>query len=148
MRISDWSSDVCSSDLPSQVRGFVTGRKSPPPTRSFLMSDLDSIATPSIDWAIVTAQSAAREALATALLPVNKTALFDVLAAAAVTTVVVSFDGYGDSGQIESVEARAGDDFVDLPAITVTQGAALWEGSRREASTPLLPAPTPSLTTH
>src|SRR3546814_4953625 len=86
---------------PSQVRGFVTGRKSPPPTRSFLMSDLDSIATPSIDWAIVTAQSAAREALATALLPVNKTALFDVLAAAAVTTVVVSFDGYGDSGQIE-----------------------------------------------
>src|SRR3546814_11492468 len=62
---------------PSQVRGFVTGRKSPPPTRSFLMSDLDSIATPSIDWAIVTAQSAAREALATALLPVNKTALFD-----------------------------------------------------------------------
>src|SRR3546814_2923216 len=119
MRISDWSSDVCSSDLPSQVRGFVTGRKSPPPTRSFLMSDLDSIATPSIDWAIVTAQSAAREALATALLPVNKTALFDVLAAAAVTTVVVSFDGYGDSGQIESVEARAGDDVVDLPAITV-----------------------------
>src|SRR3546814_8809736 len=92
MRISDWSSDVCSSDLPSQVRGFVTGRKSPPPTRSFLMSDLDSIATPSIDWAIVTAQSAAPEALATALLPVNKTALFDVLAAAAFTTVVVSLD--------------------------------------------------------
>src|SRR3546814_15576395 len=109
--------------------GFVTGRKSPPPTRSFLMSDLDSIATPSIDWAIVTAQSAAREALATALLPVNKTALFGVLAAAAVTTVVVSFDGYGDSGQIERVEARAGDDVVALPAITVTQAPALWDGS-------------------
>src|SRR3546814_3708369 len=91
MRISDWGSDVCSSDL-----------------------------------------------LATALLPVNKTALFDVLAAAAVTTVVVSFDGYGDSGQIESVEARAGDDVVDLPAITVTQAAALWDGSGSEESTPLL----------
>src|SRR3546814_20057226 len=138
MRISDWSSDVCSSDLPSQVRGFVTGRKSPPPTRSFLMSDLDSIATPSIDWAIVTAQSAAREALATALLPVNKTALFDVLAAAAVTTVVVSFDGYGDSGQIERVEARAGDDVAELPPITVTQAGALWVGSGREHTTPPL----------
>src|SRR3546814_6040259 len=102
------------------------------------MSDLDSIATPSCDGASVTAQSAAREALATALLPVNKTALFDVLAAAAVTTVVVSFDGYGDSGQIESVEARAGDDVVDLPAITVTQAAALWDGSGSEESTPLL----------
>src|SRR3546814_10839014 len=34
--------------------------------------------------------------------------------------------------------ARAGDDVVDLPAITVTQAAALWDGSGSEESTPLL----------
>src|SRR3546814_10348892 len=34
--------------------------------------------------------------------------------------------------------ARAGDDVVDLPVITVTQAAALWDGSGSEESTPLL----------
>ena len=49
-------------------------------------------------------------------LPANKTALFDALARAGITSVIVTFDGYGDSGQIENVEVRAGDALPDLPA--------------------------------
>ena len=45
----------------------------------------------------------------------NKAALFDALAAAAVTRVVVSFNGYGDSGQVENIEATAGGVPVALP---------------------------------
>lgn len=45
----------------------------------------------------------------------NKALLFAMLAEAGVTQVIVAFDGGGDSGQIESVEARAGDAAVDLP---------------------------------
>jgi hypothetical protein len=51
------------------------------------------------------ADAAARRELHGKLLPQNKTALFDALAAAGITHVAVNFDGYGDSGQIEHVEA-------------------------------------------
>ena len=47
--------------------------------------------------------------------PANKTALFDALAAAGITSVLVNFDGSGDSGQIEAIEARIHDDLVTLP---------------------------------
>ncbi len=60
--------------------------------------------------------------------------MFGVLAAARVTSVVVSFDGYGDSGQIESVETKAGDDPVPLPSGDVELSAAVWgtlEAERR-----------------
>ena len=38
--------------------------------------------------------------------------MFDALAAAGITLIVVTFDGYGDSGQIENIEAKAGDAVV------------------------------------
>ena len=47
--------------------------------------------------------------------PANKTALFDALAAAGITRVLVNFDGCGDSGQIEDMSALAGDAVVTLP---------------------------------
>ena len=46
----------------------------------------------------------------------NKATVFDVLAAATITSVIVEFDGEGDSGGIESVSARRGDMAVKLPA--------------------------------
>ena len=49
------------------------------------------------------------------LRPANKAAVFDALTAAGLTIVTVRFDGYGDSGQIEDIEAKAGDDVVALP---------------------------------
>src|ERR1035437_7633333 len=38
------------------------------------------------------------------------------LAAAGITSLVVTFDGNSDNGQIESIEARAGETTVELPA--------------------------------
>ena len=64
--------------------------------------------------------------IASEVLIANKTALFDVLAAAGITTVVVNFDGYGDSGQIEMIEARTGDDSCALPAVEIEIASAAW----------------------
>lgn len=45
----------------------------------------------------------------------NKTVLFDALVASGITQIVVTFDGYGDSGQIEEVTARNGDGIIAIP---------------------------------
>ncbi len=54
--------------------------------------------------------------LVAAIRPVNKAAVFDALARAGITIVIVRFDGYGDSGQIEDIEAYAGEESVTLPS--------------------------------
>ncbi len=68
-----------------------------------LLSIAPTLAAPVPDWEIKRAEHERRDA---ELRPVNKTAVFDALAAAGITIVVVAFDGYGDSGQIENVEAK------------------------------------------
>jgi hypothetical protein len=64
------------------------------------------------------------------LLPTNKKALFDALDAAGITTVVVSFDGCGDSGQIEAIDAKAGDSVIPLPSVQIEIGAAVWGSAK------------------
>lgn len=66
------------------------------------------------------------EAQAETIRPANKKALFDVLAAANITQVIVTFDGYGDSGQVEDVSALAGGAAVDLPGGEITIAQASW----------------------
>jgi hypothetical protein len=61
----------------------------------------------------------AYEARAAELYPANKANLLAALAAAGITRVTVSFDGYGDSGQIENLEAKAGEALVGLPDTVV-----------------------------
>lgn len=46
---------------------------------------------------------------------VNKAAVFDALSAAGVTSVTVSFDGEGDSGQIEDIRADTNGKPYELP---------------------------------
>jgi len=46
----------------------------------------------------------------------NKTTVFDALAAAGIREVTVAFDGYGDSGQIEGITAHLGETPKALPA--------------------------------
>lgn len=60
------------------------------------------------------------------LIPANKAALFDVLANAGITHVTISFDGYGDSGQIENIEARSGDATTPLPTHEIELAFAEW----------------------
>jgi len=66
--------------------------------------------------------------------PINSAAVFANLAEAGITHVAVNFDGYGDSGQIESVEAKAGDTVVEIPSIEVEWAAAVWGESEPERS--------------
>lgn len=47
--------------------------------------------------------------------PANKAALFGALARAGITSVVINFDGYGDSGQIERTDVRTGEAEAKLP---------------------------------
>ena len=61
------------------------------------------------------------------LRPTNKTALFDALAAAGIVTVIVSFDGYGDSGQIEGIEARNANGETALPQVDVEIAVARYD---------------------
>lgn len=73
--------------------------------------------------------------LAEEVLPLNKTALFDALAAAGIEIVTVVFDGCGDSGQIEDIEAKAGDLVVALPADQIEIACPVWGGSEIERRT-------------
>jgi hypothetical protein len=85
------------------------------------------------------ADRAVYDALTAKLRERNKTALFDALAAAGISHVTVSFDGYGDSGQIEDVETKAGDAIVDLPPGSITIAVAEWgrgDASQRDLSLP------------
>ena len=50
----------------------------------------------------------------------SKAAVMDVLAAAGITAVQVAFDGSGDSGQIEEVNAFIGEAPAELPETPVT----------------------------
>ena len=89
-----------------------------------LLSTTPTLAAPVPDWEIKRDEHERRDA---ELRAVNKTAVFDALAAAGITIVVVAFDGYGDSGQIENVEAKAGDEIVALPSGQVEIASAVWD---------------------
>jgi hypothetical protein len=60
------------------------------------------------------------------LRPRNRAAVFNALAAAGITHVIISFDGEGDSGQIEHIEATAGDNIVNLPGVQIEIHRAHW----------------------
>src|ERR1700677_2148627 len=81
------------------------------------------------DWEIKRAE---HERCNVELRAVNKTAVFDALAATGITIVVVAFDGYADSGQIENVEAKAGDEIVALPSGQVEIASAVWDQTEPE----------------
>ena len=94
------------------------------------MTDTDKPATPEFDMAASVArfftERDERNRRAEAVRPDNKTALFDALAAAGITLVTVTFDGSGDSGQIENVTAQCGETIVDLPPGQVSLASATW----------------------
>ena len=86
-------------------------------------------------WALIQAQHAARERLGAEALRANKAVLFDALAAVPITRVVVTFDGYGDSGQIESIDAHSGDETAELPTCDIEIISPSWDGSELKRQT-------------
>ena len=96
-----------------------------------LLSIAPTLTAPVPGWETKQAEHERRDA---ELRPFNKTAVFDALAAAGITIVVVAFDGYGDSGQIENVEAKAGEDLVALPSVEVEIASAVWDQAEPEST--------------
>ncbi len=90
------------------------------------MTDCEPAPVPALDFAAWDRQEREHSSRADELLPANKTALFDALAAANITVVVVTFDGYGDSGQIENIEAKSDDEIVSLPHGAIEIARPVW----------------------
>ena len=78
--------------------------------------------------------SALRTQLEAELFQTNKVTLFSALERAGVTRIVVTFDGYGDSGQIENVEAKAGDNDIAMPNAMIEFAATVWGQPEPERS--------------
>ena len=75
---------------------------------------------PAFDTSSWLAQQQARATLEESIRPENKAFLFEALAQVGITTVLVEFDGYADSGQIENITAHAGPNVtVKLPECSV-----------------------------
>jgi hypothetical protein len=66
--------------------------------------------------------------------PTNKATIFAALAAADIELVLVTFDGEGDSGQIEDVVASRRERPVSLPDVKIRLLQAVWGKSKPEAS--------------
>lgn len=91
------------------------------------MTETEPAAAAADDFTAFMDQCKEQRAREEAVLPGNKAAIFDALAAAGISRVVVNFDGYGDSGQIENIDAYRGEsDFVALPETEVTIASASW----------------------
>ena len=99
------------------------------------MTDTQPMQVPAFDAAALDQNNREHARIATELLSANKTTLFDALAAAGIGIVNVVFDGYGDSGQIENIEAMAGDEIVALPPDGIEIARHVWGGSEIERKT-------------
>ena len=80
-----------------------------------------------IDFAAVFAAQAKQAAREAELRPANKDRLFDALIAAGISHVTVTFAVEGDSGQIESISAWAGDAAVEFPSVEIPYAAVTWD---------------------
>lgn len=92
------------------------------------MTDNDALKSdPFIDPTSWLAHDNEYEKLSESIRPVNKTTLFDVLGQTGIATVLVQFDGYGDSGQIEDISAHANPDTaVNLPEGNIEIARIQW----------------------
>jgi hypothetical protein len=85
------------------------------------------MAPSTVDMGQIFAAHAERAARIEALRPGNKDRLFDGLTAAGITNVTVTFDGAGDSSQIESIAAWSGETAVEFPATEIAYAALTWD---------------------
>lgn len=88
---------------------------------------------PITEWNAIMQRISKWEADAAKLVPENKDKLLAFLASAGITLVTVTFDGGGDSGQIEDIAAFAGDATAELPSGTV-EVRALDHGADQPAA--------------
>ena len=99
------------------------------------MTDTQSTPVPSREFTVLEQNNREHARHSEESLVANKTALFDALKAAGIEIVTVVFDGYGDSGQIENIEATAGDEIFPLPTFEIEIARAVWGSSEIERLT-------------
>lgn len=92
------------------------------------MTDTSSSPAPIIafDYAQWEAERAREAEKAIQYLEINKAQLFGVLGPAGITHVTVTFDGGGDSGQIEDISAVADNAKVELPSAEIELVSHVW----------------------
>lgn len=92
------------------------------------MTDTSSSPTPiiSFDYAIWEAERTREAEKAIQYLETNKVRLFGVLGPAGIQYVTVTFDGGGDSGQIEDISAVADNTKVELPTVEIELVNHVW----------------------
>jgi hypothetical protein len=91
-----------------------------------IMSDNNPTPSPAFNANNFLEKDRAFTALSESIRPANKAALFDALAAAGITSVLVHFDGSGDSGQIENIDATAGDQPAEIPNGNIEIAQVRW----------------------
>ena len=64
----------------------------------------------------------------------NKAAVFDALSAAGITTVNVTFDGEGDSGQIQDITAYRDEHPYGLPNVSIEVQQVNWGTDKLDGS--------------
>ena len=93
------------------------------------MTDTEPTQIPTVEFEEWDQKNREYTRLANESFSANKTILLDVLAAAGITTVTVTFDGSGDSGQIGDIEAKSGDEVLALPSDEIEIASAVWGSS-------------------
>ena len=107
-------------------------------------SDTDAKPIPPLsEWEML---SALRIQLEVEIFQTNKVTLFSALERAGVTKIVITFDGYGDSGQIEDVQAKAGDDDITMPNAMIEFATTVWGQPEPERSSVTVATAVESLT--
>lgn len=96
------------------------------------MNDSESAPEPAIDFTAFDRNDCGYVRLVEELLPANKAVLFDALAAAGIENVIVTFDGYSDSGQIENIEATAAAETIPLPSDRIEIARTTWGSPKIE----------------
>ena len=90
----------------------------------------DIATSPEASLAVAMAQfdasQLAHQTLSTTAMAQNKDTLFAAMRAAGLTEIIVTFDGGGDSGQIEDIDARRGDAVVPMPDTELTLAQVSW----------------------
>ena len=99
------------------------------------MSDNNPTPSPTFDANDFLEKDRAFTALSDSIRPANKTTLFDALAAAGITSVLVHFDGSGDSGQIEGIDATAGEQPAEIPNGNIEIAQIRWGDANIERTT-------------
>ena len=98
------------------------------------MTDIDNPdnkIAPVQDWM---AQANAFAERRRAMFPENRAAILEALANHGIESVVIAFDGCGDSGQIENITASP-ETASDFSSISLAQKQARWESDQVESAT-------------